>query len=505
MFNFWTKKRYDANLVVIGAGAAGLVSAYIAAAVKAKVYLVEKHRMGGDCLNTGCVPSKALIRAAKIRYQIQRAPEFGVNVDSIAVDFPRVMSRVKQVIADVEPHDSVERYNDLGVDCLQGEAKILSPHVVMVGDRKISTRHIIVATGARPAVPPIPGLNEVDYLSSDNLWDLQELPQKLLVLGGGPIGCELAQAFARLGSHVTLVDMAEKLLPRADDDVSQLLQAQFEREGIQLELDAKVVAVERGQNESQSTSSQNTLDQNTKDTIPQDQVKISQSGIEKTIVFDKILVAVGRQANTAGFGLEELGVVLNKNGTVNVDGYMRTNIKNILACGDVAGPYQFTHTASHQAWYASVNALFSGIKKFKADYSVIPWVIFTDPEVAHVGASESELTAQKIDFDIVKYDLEDLDRAIADGENYGFVKVLVKKGKDKILGATIVGSHAGEILAEFVAAMKNKKGLNSILATIHSYPTWSEANKYAAGVWKKNNAPQTILAWLARYHAFRRR
>lgn len=496
MFNFWIKKKYDANLVVIGAGAAGLVSAYIAAAIKAKVFLIEKHRMGGDCLNTGCVPSKALIRAAKLRYQIQRAPEFGVNVENVAVDFARVMSRVKQVVADVEPHDSVERYSDLGVDCLQGEAKILSPHVVMVGDRKISTRHIIVATGARPAIPPIPGLSEVDYLCSDNLWDLDELPQKLLVLGGGPIGCELAQAFARLGSDVTIVDMAEKLLPRADNDVSRLLQTQFEREGIQLELNAKVVAVVKGQD---------ALDQNTTDFGQQDQVKISQSGLKKTIAFDKILVAVGRQANTSGFGLEELGVTLKKNGTVNVDGYMRTNIKNILACGDVAGPYQFTHTASHQAWYASVNALFSGIKKFKADYSVIPWVIFTDPEVAHVGASESELNAQKIDFEIVKYDLEDLDRAIADGENYGFVKVLVKKGKDKILGATIVGSHAGEILAEFVAAMKNKQGLNSILATIHSYPTWSEANKYAAGVWKKNNAPQTILAWLARYHEFRRK
>jgi len=474
-------KKYDANLVVIGAGAAGLVSAYIAAAVKAKVVLVEKHKMGGDCLNTGCVPSKALIRSAKACYQAQKAGEYGIHVDHVEVDFDKVMARVRGVVADVEPHDSVERYTELGVECVQGEAEILSPYLVRVGERTIVTRAIIVATGARPAVPTISGLHKVPYLTSDNLWSLETLPKRLLVVGGGPIGCELSQAFARLGAEVTIVDVADKLLPRADRDVSLRIEKQFRAENIRLKLGAGIQSVD-------ATSATVEID-----------------GQSEVLTFDRILIAVGRAANTSGFGLEALGVELNKNGTIKVDPYLRTNYSNIYACGDVAGPYQFTHTASHQAWYASVNALFSLVKKFKADYRVIPWVIFTDPEVAHVGASENELLASGIKFDRIEYDLSDLDRAIADGENTGMVKVLVVPGKDKILGATIVGNHAGELLSEFVAAMKNNKGLNSILGTIHSYPTWSEANKYAAGVWKKENAPQGMLKLLEKIHRFLRR
>lgn len=473
--------KYEANLVVIGAGSGGLVSAYIAAAVKAKVFLIEKAHMGGDCLNTGCVPSKALIRSAKACYQAQHAARYGVQVDNVKVDFAAVMARVHEVIKEIEPHDSVERYSELGVNCIQGEAKIVSANEVLVGDRTITTRHIIVATGAGPAVPPIPGLDSIDYLTSDNLWELKEQPKRLLVVGGGPIGCELAQAFSRLGSHVTVVDMADKLLPRADNDVSSYVQNAFVEENIQLKLGCGLKRFSAGQ------------------------ATIEKSGKEEIIEFDKVLIAVGRKPNTQGFGLQELGVALNPNGTIKVDEYMRTSVDGILACGDVAGPYQFTHTASHQAWYASVNALFGGFKKFKTDYSTIPWVIFTDPEVGHVGAAENDLISAGIDYEVVKYGLDDLDRAIADGENIGMVKVLVQKGKDKILGATIVGSHSGEIISEFVAAMKNKKGLNSILGTIHSYPTWSEANKYAAGNWKRANAPQTLLKWVEKYHAFRRR
>ncbi len=475
------RKKYDANLVVIGAGAAGLVSAYIASAVKAKVFLIEKHLMGGDCLNTGCVPSKALIRAAKLHHQIRQSERYGIVTSELSIDFDAVMARVKSVVAEVEPHDSVERYQSLGVDCISGEATIVTPNLVKVGDREISTRHIIVATGARPAVPNISGLADSKYLTSDNLWDLKTLPKKLLVVGGGPIGCELAQAFSRLGSEVTVVDAAKKLLPRADDDVSAFIARQFREENITLLLGAKLSSVENNV------------------------ATVVAEGEEKMIAFDKILIAVGRQANTEGFGLQKLGVELNANGTVQVDDFLRTNIKNILACGDVAGPFQFTHTASHQAWYASVNALFSGVKKFKVDYSVIPWVIFTDPEVAHVGRSESDLIDERVDYEKVCYDLRDLDRAIADGDNRGFVKVMLKKGSDKILGATIVGAHGGELLPEFVTAMKNNIGLNKILGTIHSYPTWSEANKYVAGVWKKAHAPEVLLKWVKRYHGFRRR
>jgi len=474
-------EKYQANLVVIGAGSGGLVSAYIAAAVKAKVILIEKSRMGGDCLNTGCVPSKALIRASKACFQAKEAAQFGISIDRVTVDFKQVMARVHQVIDEVRPHDSVERYTGLGVECIEGEAKILTPHLVEVNSQKITTRNIIVATGARPAVPDIPGLASIEYLTSDNLWQLQELPKKLLVVGGGPIGCELAQAFSRLGSQVTIVDMADKLLPRSDSDISTYVRRQFESESICLELGAQLVSFEG--------------------TV----ATIEREGKETAIEFDRVLIAVGRQANTSGFGLQELGVTLNPNGTIKVDKHMRTNIPSIFACGDVAGPYQFTHTASHQAWYASVNALLSGIKAFSVDYRVIPWVVFTDPEVAHVGQSETELSKKHIAYDTVTYDLSDLDRAIADGEQRGLVKVLLKKGKDKILGVTIVGSHSGEIIAEFVAAMRNKKGINSILGTVHSYPTWSEANKYAAGAWKRLNAPLGLLKWVGKFHNFRRR
>lgn len=489
IYNRWQKpKQFDNNLIVIGAGAGGLVSAYIAAAVKAKVTLIEKHKMGGDCLNTGCVPSKALIRSAKLLSHIQRAPEFGITKASADFDFAEVMERVQQVIKTIEPHDSVERYTALGVEVIQGSARIISPWEVEVSTeddvKTLSTRSIVIAAGARPFVPPIPGLDTVVYLTSDTVWNLRELPKRLLVLGGGPIGCELTQTFARLGSQVTQVEMAPRIMAREDSEVSGLVQARFRREGVDVKVNhtAKAFIVENGE-----------------------KILLAEhDGQTVKIAFDQVLVAIGRAANIKGYGVEELGIALSPRNTLDTNPFQQTNYPNIFAVGDVAGPYQFTHTAAHQAWYAAVNALFGQFKKFRTDYSVIPWSTFTDPEVARVGLNEQDARAQHIAYEVSRYGIDDLDRAIADGEAHGFVKVLTVPGKDKILGVTIVGEHAGDLLAEFVLAMKHGIGLNKILGTIHIYPTLAEANKYVAGVWKRNHAPQRVLAWLGRYHAWRR-
>jgi len=485
-------RRFDRNLVVIGAGSAGLVTAYIAAAVKAKVTLVEKHRMGGDCLNTGCVPSKALIRSAKFLSHAGRAREFGMQRAQVDFDFAEVMERVQRVVRTVEPHDSVERYTSLGVECLEGEAKIVSPWAVDVktaaGTQTLTTRAIVIAAGARPFVPPIPGLDEVGYLTSDTLWNLRTLPRRLLVLGGGPIGCELTQCFARFGAQVTQVEMLPRIMIREDPEVSELVTARFRAEGVDVRSGHKALRF---------------LVDNGEKTLVCEHVGAPGGG-EVRIAFDEVLVAVGRLANTTGYGLEELGIPLAKTRTVETNAYLQTLYPNIYACGDVAGPYQFTHTAAHQAWYAAVNALFGSFRKFKADYSVIPWATFTEPEVARVGLNEQEAKEKGIAHEVTVYGLDDLDRAIADSEAHGFVKVITPPGSDRILGATIVGEHAGDLIAEYVAAMRHGLGLNKILGTIHIYPTLAEANKFAAGNWKKAHAPQKLLAWVARYHAWRR-
>jgi pyruvate/2-oxoglutarate dehydrogenase complex dihydrolipoamide dehydrogenase (E3) component/uncharacterized membrane protein YdjX (TVP38/TMEM64 family) len=480
--------RFDCNLVVIGAGSAGLVSAYIAAAVKAKVTLIEKHRMGGDCLNTGCVPSKALIKSARLLAQMRRSEEFGIRKASAEFDFADVMERVQRVIQTVEPHDSAERYRGLGVECIEGEAKITSPWTVEVKDasgmRTLTTRAIVIAAGARPFVPPIPGIEDVGYVTSDTVWALRQLPKRLVVLGGGPIGSELTQCFARFGSQVTQVEMLPRILIREDPEISELVARQFRKEGITVLVNhkAKAFRVENGE-----------------------KVLIAESGgRDVRIPFDQLLCAVGRIANTSGYGLEALGIPLSKTRTVESNEYLQTIYPNIYACGDVAGPYQFTHTASHQAWYAAVNALFGRFRKFKADYSVIPWATFTDPEIARVGLNETEAKEKSIPYEVTTYGIDDLDRAIADGEAHGVVKVLTVPGKDKVLGATIAGEHAGDLIIEFIAAMKHGIGLNRILGTIHIYPTLAEANKYAAGAWKRAHAPAGILKWLERYHAWMR-
>ena len=484
----WKKPaRFDRNLVVIGAGSAGLVSAYIAAAVKAKVTLVEKDQLGGECLYTGCVPSKALIRTARFLSLMKRAPEFGVRSAHAEFDFADAMARVQRVIQAIAPHDSIERYTALGVDVVIGAARVVSPWEVEVTQadgqvRRLTTRSIVIATGARPVVPPIPGIEQVEVLTSETVWNLRQRPDRLVVLGGGPIGSELAQTFARLGSQVTQVEMAPRLLMREDVDASDLVTARFRAEGIDVRLNHTARRIE---------------------VVAGEKVLIAEHAQrEVRIPFDALLVAVGRSANLKGFGLEELGVATGR--TVEVNAYLQTNFPNIYAAGDVAGPYQFTHTASHQAWYATVNALFDPFKKFRADYRVIPWATFVDPEVARVGLNELEANEKKVPYEVTTYALDGLDRAIADGEAHGFVKVLTVPGKDRILGATIVGEHAGDLLAEFVLAMKHGIGLNKILGTIHTYPTMAEANKYVAGNWKRAHAPQRLLAWVERFHAWRR-
>ncbi len=485
----WPKPaKFDRNLVVIGAGSAGLVSAYIAAAVKAKVTLIEKDKMGGDCLNTGCVPSKALIKSARLVAQAKRPREFGFKAMQVDFDFADVMERVQRVVRTVEPHDSAERYTKLGVECLLGEAKITSPWTVEVksetGRRALTTRAIVIAAGARPLVPPIPGLAEAGCLTSDTVWTLRALPPRLVVLGGGPIGCELAQCFARFGSRVTQVEMLERILIREDPEISEMVARQFREERIDLRADHKAVRVLREGGEKV--------------------LLCEHGGKEIRIPFDELLCAVGRVANTEGYGLEELGIESSRARTVSTNEYLQTLYPNIYACGDVAGPYQFTHTASHQAWYAAVNALFGEVKRFRADYSVIPWATFTDPEVARVGLNETEAREKNVAYDVANYALEDLDRAIADGETQGVVKVLTVPGRDRILGATIAGEHAADLIVEFITAMKHGIGLNKILGTIHIYPTLAEGNKYAAGNWKRAHAPQGLLRWAEKFHAWRR-
>ena len=481
---------YERNLVVIGGGSAGLVSALIGATVRSRVTLVEKHQMGGDCLNTGCVPSKALIKSARVLATIRRAKEYGFKSASAEFDFADVMERVQRVVKTIEPHDSVERFTGLGVECLEGEAKIVSPWEVEVklngsGEtRSLTTRSIIIAAGAEPFIPPIPGIEKMGCYTSENLWQMRKLPQRLVVLGGGPIGSELTQAFARFGSKVTQVEMLPRILPREDPEFSEMVAKRFAEDGVDVRTGhkAKQFLLDNGQ-----------------------KVLVCEAGgTEMRIEFDELLCAVGRVARTRGYGLEELGLPLTKSRTVETNEYLQTIYPNIYACGDVAGPYQFTHTAAHQAWYASVNALFGSLRRFRADYSVIPWATFTDPEVARVGLNELEARERNIAHEITVYGIDDLDRAIADEEAHGIVKVLTVPGKDRILGVTIAGEHAGDLIAEFVAAMRHGFGMNKILGTIHIYPTLAEANKYAAGVWKKAHAPLGLLAKVEKFHAWMR-
>lgn len=484
-------KKFDRNLIVIGAGAGGLVSAYIAATVKAKVTLIEAHKMGGDCLNYGCVPSKALIKSAKLAHQMRHGSNYGLTNTTPTFSFKAVMQRIQTIIQAIEPNDSVERYTSLGVEVLQGHGKLVNPWTVEIalnsgGKRTLTARSIVIAAGARPFVPPLSGLEEVGYVTSDTMWDvfgqLDEVPQRLVVLGGGPIGSELAQSFARLGSQVTQVEKGPRILSREDAEVSELARLALVADGVDVRVGHKALRCE-------TAGGEKTL-------------IVEHEGKEHTIAFDQLLCAVGRSARLTGYGLEDIGVPTHR--TVDTNEYLETLYPNIFAAGDVAGPYQFTHVAAHQAWYAAVNALFGDFKKFKVDYSVIPWTTFIDPDVARVGINEQEAKEKGIAYEVTKYGIEDLDRAIADSEAHGFVKVLTVPGKDTILGVTIVATHAGDLLTEFVLAMKHGLGLNKILGTIHTYPTLSEANKYAAGNWKRAHAPEKLLVWVKKFHDWRR-
>ena len=504
VYKGWSKpKSFDRNMVVIGAGAAGLVSSYIAATVKAKVTLVEAHKMGGDCLNYGCVPSKSLIKSAKVANSMRHGEKYGLQNVEAEYDFKSVMARIHKIIETIEPHDSVERYTDLGVDVIKGYATIIDPWTVEIASndandtnstQRLSTRSIVIAAGSKPFIPPIEGLENIDYLTSDNLWEKlshqSSPPKRLVIVGGGPIGCELSQAFARLGSEVTQVQRGEQLLNKEDLEVAEYAKACLEADGVRVLLEHDAVRCERVSTgiEADGQSS--------------NRLTLKHNGIESAIEFDEIIIAVGRQSRLTGYGLDNLGIDAEK--TIVTNDYLETKFPNILAAGDVAGPYQFTHVAAHQAWYAAVNALFGTFKKFKADYRVIPWVTFIDPEVARVGLNEIDANEKNIKYEVTRYDISDLDRAITESQATGWVKVLTVPNKDKILGVTIVGNHAGELLAEYVLAMKHNLGLNKVLGTIHTYPTMSEANKYVAGEWKRNHAPEKLLTWVEKFHKFKR-
>ncbi len=484
MKRFSKPKKFDANVVVIGGGSAGLVSAIIAVGAKAKTVLIEKHKMGGDCLNTGCVPSKSLLRSGKIMSYIRRGKEYGIDNAAGEVNFAEVMERVQGVIKTIEPHDSVERFTSLGVECIEGDARITSPYTVEVDGRTINTRSIIIASGARPLVPPIPGLEEVNYLTSDTVWSLRELPQRLLVVGGGPIGCELAQAFNNLGSTVTQVDMASRIMPREDPEVSAAVADKFQRDGINVLTDHRLVKF----------SNSNGVFT----------MEAEHDGNTVTVEFDKVLLAIGRKANVEGFGLEDLEMPLTPQGTIEINNAMQTAYPNMFACGDVAGPYQFTHMASFQAFFASINSLLGGWWRLKANYRVVPWATFTDPEVARVGLSETEAKQQGVAYEVTRYDMDHLDRALADGEAHGFIKVLTVPGKDKILGVTVVGYHAGELIGEFVFAMTHGMGLKKIAAVTHIYPTLLEANKFSANAWRNARLPEKYFPWMEKFFAWQR-
>ncbi len=481
--------RYDRNLIVIGAGSGGLVAAYIAAAVRAEVTLIESDAMGGDCLNTGCVPSKTLIRSARLARDLRHASDFGLRAVAGTVDFGAVMRRVHAAIATIAPHDSVERYRGLGVDVVQGYGRLVSPWAVEVdtagGQRTLTARSIVIATGSSPRVPSLPGLDATGYVTSDTIWGLTELPKRFVVLGGGPIGCELAQCFAQLGSQVTQIQQGTALLTREDPEVSACIAEALRADGVDVLLEVEALRCES------SDGSRRIVVKDAK-------------GHERTIEFDVLLVAIGRTPRTSGFGLEALGIRLSPQKTIEHDAFLQTRFPNIYAVGDVAGPWQFTHTASHQAWYATVNALFGRFRRFAVDTSVIPWATFTLPEVARVGLSETEARDQKIEHEVTRFAFAESDRAIADGATRGSIKVMTAQGKDRILGVAIVGEHASEMLAEYVLAMKHGLGLNKVLGTIHVYPTFSEINKSVAGAWRRAHQPERLLAVAARFHRWMR-
>ncbi len=470
------------NLVVIGGGTAGLVTAMGAATVGARVALVENYLMGGDCLNYGCVPSKALIRSSRVVADIRNAPEFGIRVaGEPEVDFPAVMERMRRLRAGISHHDSVERFRSFGVDVFLGTGRFDGPDVVDVDGTALRFRKAVIATGTSPMVPDIEGLKEAGYLTNETVFSLTELPRSLLIVGGGPIGCELAQTFARFGSDVTIVEKSAQLLPREDREAAEILAAAFEQEGIHslFRADISRVTIENGRKAVQLTSDRG----------------------EETIVVDEILVGAGRVPNVDRLDLESAGVGYDRRG-VQVNDYLQTTNRRIYAAGDVGFPYKFTHMAEATARIVIQNALFLRSRKWRS--LIVPWVTYTDPEIAHVGLYEKDANEQGIATDTYIQQFSEVDRAILDGETEGFIKVHTKKGKDTIVGATIVARHAGEMISEITTAMYAGKGLKTLANVIHPYPTQALGLKQVAGQVYAGMLTDRRKRLLERFFAFKR-
>jgi mercury(II) reductase len=473
------------NLVVIGAGSAGLITAALAAGLGAKVALVERHLMGGDCLNVGCVPSKSLIRAARTITEARSAEQFGLHMPASAeVDFGAVMERMRRIRSQISREDSALRYRDeLGVDVFLGDARFTDSDTVEVDGTSLRFRKAVIATGARAALPEIEGLEEAGYLTNESVFELTERPNRLGVIGSGPIGAELAQAFRRLGCEVTVLGRARHILPREDADAAQIVQRRFEHEGIRLIHGCKVEKIDVG--ETGKRIQLTTEDRKT-----------------EILEADAVLVSVGRTPNVEGLNLEGIGVDYDNRRGVHVNDYLQTTNPRIYAAGDIAMAWKFTHAADAAAKIAVQNALFLRTQKLSS--LVMPWCTYTDPEVAHVGLYEHEAAKLGIELSTFQVSLKDVNRAVTDSEEEGFVKVHVKKGSDRILGATIVASHAGEMISEVTLAMVNKLGLGAILNTIHPYPTQAEALKRAAGAYARTRATPRVSRFLERFMALRR-
>jgi pyruvate/2-oxoglutarate dehydrogenase complex dihydrolipoamide dehydrogenase (E3) component len=483
------------NLVVIGAGTAGLVAAAGAAGLGAKVALIERDLMGGDCLNVGCVPSKALIRCARAAADVRDADQFGVRgrvSGDVTVDFPSVMERMRRLRAEISPHDSVRRFRDLGIDVFLGSASFVDRQSVRVGDHVLRFSRAVIATGARASAPPIPGLKEAGYLTNETVFSLTELPARLAVIGAGPLGCELAQAFARFGSEVTLIESEPRIMPREDADAAAIVEQSLKRDGIRIVCGGKAAKVSNGQASNEKI------------------IAVECEGQKIDVHINQILIGVGRQPNVEGLNLEAAAVEYDAKAGVKVNDYLQTRNPHIYAAGDscsASGGLKFTHLSDAHARIVIQNALFFG--RAKASRLVIPWCTYTDPEVAHVGMDEAEAKKRNINTHTIKIDLDTVDRAILDGESPpegggGFLKVMLRKGTDKILGATLVSSHAGETISELTTAITHGIGLRKLASVIHAYPTQAEVIKRAADAYNRTRLTPRVKKIFERVLAWRR-
>ncbi len=480
----WNNPKPDGryNMVVIGGGSAGLVTAAGAAGLGAKVALIERGLLGGDCLNHGCVPSKAIIRSARAAADARHTADLGVDIDGeIRPDFGRVMERMRRLRAGIAPHDSAERFSSLGIDVFLGEGRFVAPDAIEVDGARLEFSRACIATGARPVSPPIEGLDDAGYLTNETVFSLTELPRRLAVIGSGPIGCELAQTFARLGSRVTVIEMAPQILPREDRDAAQFVIDRMQRDGVEFVLESKVSRAQKIEDAVRLT--------------------LESRGSRETIEVDRVLVGVGRAPNVQGLGLDAAGVRFDERAGVEVDARLRTSNKRIFAAGDVCSQYKFTHAADAMARIVIQNALFFG--RSRADKLVMPWCTYTDPEIAHVGMYKEDADKAGVATETVTVELSEVDRAILDGDG-GVLKVLLRRGSDEILGATLVASHAGETISEITAAMTNKLGLRKLAGVIHPYPTQAEAIKKAADAYNRQRLTPRVKWLFERIMAWRR-